>query len=81
MFGKKKLQVVDSNDCASCGDAVEGAMNYFEENKLEGKEGEPDITVVIRSNKTNADGFRNYDCHAYIGATKEEVLNDLKDKL
>lgn len=82
MFGKKaKYQVQSSNDCASMSDAIEGALDIFEKAGLEGKDGEPDVTVVIRSNKGSSEGYRTYDCHVFTGASKEEILKELTEKL
>lgn len=82
MFGKKaKYEVQSSDDCLGLSAAIDGANEIFEKAGLQGKDGEPDVTVVIRSNKGSSEGYRTYDCHVFTGANKEEIIKELTEKL
>lgn len=75
---QSKFQRFEANDISSFEDALQGALNELEGQGLAGISGEPDVAIVLRqTGRLTPDGDKLLDAIVYIGATKEEISNDL----
>ena len=61
-------------------DAFNGALNGIEEKGLTNDNNEPVITIVLTNNMLGTDGQRKTNCVVYIGATMQEIANDLNTR-
>ncbi len=68
-------------DDASMGDLFDKVLMEIEDRKLEGKNEEPEICLVMRSNILGLDGYRRNSIIVYLGATAQEVAADLTTRV
>ena len=61
--------------------ALNDAISVLEEKGMEGKNQEPEVTIVLRNTVQARDGFRAINATVYIGATTQDVAQDLNKKI
>lgn len=74
---RAKFQRFEANNCDSFEDALAGALQLLEGQGLAGVEGEPDVTIVFKQGAVSSVGDKLVDTVVYLGATKEEITNDI----
>lgn len=61
-------------------DAFNGALDGLEEKGLNNANEEPVVTIVLTNNTKGTDGQRKTSCIVYLGATTQEIANDLNTR-
>ena len=61
-------------------DAFDGALQGIEEKGLTNDNNEPAVTIVLTNNVLGTDGQRKTNGIVYIGATMQEIANDLNTR-
>ena len=75
------FQRVEAYNLISFQAALDGVFNELEAAGLDGKEGEPDITIVMRNTSNiDASGVKLVDVVVYTGAQLPEVAADLTQR-
>jgi hypothetical protein len=59
------------------GDAFEGACTVLEEKGLDTNNADPEVTIILNNGTQGDSGKRLTTCIIYVGATPEQVTNDL----
>jgi hypothetical protein len=74
----KKFEKIELEEpLESMGNVFDGVCTTLEEMGIDTKNTDPEITVVLNNGIEGPDGKRLTRCVFYIGATPEEVVNDL----
>ena len=73
----QKFEMNFDEQTLSIGDAFDGACELLEEKGLRNANEEPPVTVILNNFQQGDNGMRVPGCIVYIGATPEEVTNDL----
>lgn len=74
------LERLESYNVDNLEDAFFGALEELEKRGMEGSNNEPEVTMVIRNTKPGLDGTRKVDCIVYLGASLQEISNDLNSR-
>lgn len=61
-------------------DAFNGALEGLEAKGLNNDNSEPCVTIVLTNNILGGDGQRKTNCIVYLGATPQEVAEDLNSR-
>lgn len=59
---------------------LNGILEELEKQGMTGANGDPEICIILRNNIQGDDGFRMTTAITYIGATPQEVADDLKTR-
>jgi hypothetical protein len=74
----KKFEKIELEEpLESMGNVFDGVCTALEERGLDTRNGDPEITIVLNNGIEGPNGKRLTRCVFYIGATPEEVVNDL----
>jgi hypothetical protein len=60
--------------------AMDAIISELEARGMVGANTEPEICMIMRNNIPGEDGFRNVTAIVYVGATLEEIAEDLKTR-
>lgn len=70
---------IDASGFLNPDEAIDGIISELEKRNLAGVQGEPDITIIMYHNGTiTSGGDKMLDVAAYIGFTKQQIIEDLQ---
>lgn len=76
-----KFQRIEAEDQASFMDAFDAGLGELEKLGLNGLEGEPKVSIVLQQSttilKVTSNGTKAVNIIVYVGATNEDIANDL----
>lgn len=64
----------------SLGDMFDSILEMIDEKGISGANTEPEVCVILRTNIKADDGLRSGTAIIYIGATPQEIAEDLKTR-
>jgi len=60
--------------------ALDAIFDELESRGMKGSNDEPEVCIVMRNNLPGEDGIRNTTAIVYVGATLQEIADDLKTR-
>lgn len=64
----------------SMGDMFDAILDEIDKREISGANTEPEVCIVMRSNIQGGDGLRLNTAIVYLGATPQEIGDDLKSR-
>lgn len=77
---KVDFQRFEDEGMASFEDAFDGAINAVEQTGVQGNNSDPETIIVLRDGQRGPDGDRLVQAIVYIGATIQQVAEDLNTR-
>jgi len=71
------FQRFEANDILNFEDGLNGGLDLLEDNGITGTGNEPNLTIILRQNGKLQGDIKLVDAVVYIGATPQEIANDL----